>query len=128
MSSDSNYTQMQAVESLIIYKHDNNLDGRDNLNQLPRERAVYAIAGRINSEAANYRFVGVTDNLQAAVKLHFSENEPRACLRNFMQSIKIKMLVYQLLPEYSPEEADRKLQEWESQYKPECNDKLNEVF
>lgn len=121
-------TKLPAIERLIIYKQDNNIDGRDNLNQLPKEAAVYAITGRINNEPANCRFVGITDNLQAAVKQHFSANEPKECLRNFMQSIKIKMLTYQLIPALSPEEADRKLQEWENLHKPECNDKLNEVF
>jgi len=128
MSTENNTVLNQGVESLVIYKYDNNLDRKDNLGQLPREKAVYALAGRINSEPANYRFIGVTDNLQDAVRQHFSPEETRECLRNFMQSIKIKMLVYQLLPGISEEGAAQKLQEWENIYKPECNDTLNEVF
>ena len=107
----------------IIYKKDNNLDELDNLDELPQLPAVYAICGRINGKASNCRHVGITENLQKAIKLHFSNDEADECLKTFMQSIKIKALIYELLNE--PDESY--LHDWKEEFKPDCNEELNKV-
>lgn len=116
------------TDSLVIYQRDNNIDGKDNLSLLPRGKAVYALSGRINGQPANYRMVGITDNLQQSIKQHFSSQEKNECLKTFMQSIKIKMLTYRLAPDMSAEDMDNTLKEWQEQYKPDCNEQLNEVY
>ncbi len=109
----------------ILYKKDNNLEQKDNLDTLPNGPAVYGIFGRINGEPANCRHVAATKNLKQAILHHFSDSESYDCLRTFMQSIKIKMLVYQEL-DASADFEDMKLQ-WEARYKPECNEQLNHI-
>ena len=116
------------VVDFLLYKADNNLDKVDNLNDLPNEKAVYAISGRINGKPANCRYVGECDNLQSAIRLHFSDAETDHCLRQFMQSIKIKTLDYVLLPGSTQAERDQIKTEWKVTYKPECNEQLNKVF
>ncbi|QJB32847.1 hypothetical protein HF329_16595 [Chitinophaga oryzae] len=111
-----------------IYKADNNLDEKDNLDELPEEAAVYAISGRKNGTPANCRLVNYADNLREAIKRHFSTAEPQPCLRQFMQSIKIKTVDYLLMPGASEEEVAAVLSEWKTFYKPECNEQLNQVF
>ena len=116
------------VKDFVLYKKNNNLDQEDNLDDLPEAPAVYAISGRINGAPANCRHVGVTHNLRESVKIHFSDAEPDACLKQFMQSIKIKTLNYELLDEHEPQVLDSKKAAWSERFKPECNEALNEVF
>ncbi|MEL7003771.1 MAG: hypothetical protein AAFN93_13695 [Bacteroidota bacterium] len=116
------------VTDFKIYKKDNNLDNRDNLNELPAEKAVYAIYSRVNGKPENCRFVGATDNLQDAVKSHFSISEKDDCLKEFMQSIKIKTLNYKLMKDASEDELSSLQKEWEDQYQPECTAELNRVY
>ena len=118
----------KKVIDFRIYKEDNNLDKKDNLNEIPAKNAVYAILGRINGKPSNCRYVGITNNLQEAIKTHFSLNEKDECLREFMQSIKIKTLNYQLMEDFTEEELNNALKEWEKEYKPECNEELNKVY
>jgi hypothetical protein len=112
----------------VILKASNNLDGKDNLDQLPQEPAVYGIFGRINGTPTNCRFVGQCDNLQKEIKKHFSDEEADSCLKTFMQSIKIKTINYQLMQASS--EADRlnEMKKWKSEYDPKCNEELNKVY
>lgn len=121
--------QEPAVANLVIFQQDNNLDRKDNLDELPAEAAIYAVCGRVNGKPANARYVGETDNLREAIKKHFSASEPQPspCFREFMQSIKIKELVYQLMP--GAGKGDRLLRKelWEEQYRPNCNEELNEI-
>jgi hypothetical protein len=131
---ENNYVDVAAtplVQSLVIYQKDNNLDQKDNLDLLPAEPAVYAVCGRINNQAANPRYVGETDNLQEAIKSHFDPKRPapegNECFKAFMLSIKIKALIYELLPDSSGEERANKREEWVKKHKPTCNEALNEI-
>ncbi|MFT7032452.1 MAG: hypothetical protein ACJA2S_000952 [Cyclobacteriaceae bacterium] len=129
MKADNNtVTDESVVKDFRIFKEDNNLDKQDNLNELPKENAIYTICSRINGEPANCRFVGLTDDLQNSIKIHFSGEEQDGCLREFMQSIKIKTINYMLLHDLSGEERDLLLEQWRNEYKPECNDELNKVY
>jgi hypothetical protein len=114
-------------KSVLLYQEDNNLDRLDNLSELPEEKAVYGICGRINGEAVNCRYIGETDNLRQSVRNHFGDQEPRECLREFMQSIKLKMLVFELLPDSTPETRLDVVQQWEQEYNPACNAELNQI-
>lgn len=118
------------IKSMVIYQADNNLDRRDNLHELPKEPAIYSVCCRVNGVPANPRFIGQTENLQEAIRKHFSINEdqPTECFKIFMQSIKTKALVFQTVPETSLEERLKMKDEWINRFKPECNEVLNEVF
>jgi hypothetical protein len=117
------------LKRTVIYQKDNNLDQLDNLNSLPEGPAVYAVCGRVNGEPANPRYIGEALNLREQVKNHFNKliSQPTPCFGEFMQSIKIKELVYELLPGASDEERKQKKEEWERVFKPSCTEVLNEV-
>lgn len=118
----------KRVTDFRIFKKDNNIDGLDNLDELPTSEAVYAICGRINGAPANCRYVGHTNNLQLAIKKHFSSEEPYACLKQFMQSIKIKTINFELMEGSTESERIERKELWEDEMKPACNETLNEVF
>ncbi|MBD0259619.1 MAG: hypothetical protein ICV83_28195 [Cytophagales bacterium] len=129
---DHQYIQLEAgsaTRSLVLFQKDNNLDGKDNLGSLPEAPAVYAICGRVNGTPANPRYVGETDDLQRAVRMHFEASEPGQdeCFKEFMLSIKTKVLLYEVLPGSTGEERQAKKREWEATYKPVCTKELNEV-
>lgn len=117
-----------GMQQVTLLKKENNLDQLDNLSELPEQPAVYAICGRVNNKPANARMVGTAANLREAVLMHFSDGETNECLRQFMQSIKIKELVYELLPGASSEQLAQKKTEWSAQFKPACNETLNKVY
>jgi hypothetical protein len=118
----------ESVRQLVLQHKDYNLDKKDNLDDLPALPAVYAICGRVNGQPVNARFVGATEDLLAAVKSHFSEAESNDVLRNYMRSIKIKMLLYKTLPYSTEEERQAAKQEWENKFQPKCTDELNQVY
>lgn len=95
------------------------------LNELPQKEAVYAIFAESKDTGLpiNCRYVGETDNLQERTVSHFSESEPNECLREFMQSDKTKIMVYESLPYSTKEERLAKEQEWIEKNNPECNEK-----
>ena len=116
----------------ILYEKGNNLEGKDNLSDLPAEPAVYAICGRVNGQPANPRFVGEADNLQEAVKNHFSTaeavTEDLKCVNDFIHSIKTKVLVYQIATGIT-EDARRRIKErFIEMYEPRCNEEMNTVY
>ena len=117
---------LESLETRIqrqqIFKKDNNLDGHDNLDKIPATAAVFAICGRVNGYAANPRYVGTTKNLQEAVKNLFDNKD---CVGQFMNSIKLKELIYEVIRE---EQIESKRTEWETRFKPVCNEVLNEVY
>ena len=104
----------------VIYERNNNLDKRDNLDELPGEKAVYAIYSRINGRAANCIYVGETNNLQSAIMSHFQPSELNTGLKDFMQSIKLKALVYTLMPDSTKEERMRIVSEWKKEKQPKA--------
>lgn len=129
---DHNYIDIEndaAIKNTVINQKDNNLDKLDNLNELPEAAAVYLICGRVNGKPANPRYVGQTENLRKEIKDHFDlkVDVTNECVKTFVQSIKIKELVYQLLPEASEEERTEMKTDWEQRFQPDCNEVLNEV-
>lgn len=118
-----------GINRVVLFQKDNNLDGKDNLDTLPELPAVYAVCGRVNGKPANPRYIDVTENLKQSVKMHFDGSQPAVteCFREFMLSIKIKELVFKLMPEASEEERAVAKENWEKQFKPECNKELNEI-
>lgn len=117
------------VRSMVLYQKDNNLDKRDNLDELPAGPAVYAVCGRVNGEPANARFVGVTENLRDSIKAHFNKtkNDMDPCCKEFILSIKTKTIVFQELPDSSMAEREKRREEWDKKYKPVCNEVLNKI-
>jgi len=113
-----------GIIEITINKKDNNIDGLDNLDSIPEIPAVYAICGRVNGIVANCRFVGTSENLRATVTRHFGDDETYGCLKTFMQSIKVKVLLYQQIDSSA---AEGKLAEWKANLRPECNDALNKI-
>jgi hypothetical protein len=62
----------EAIQCMIVQQKDNNLDGIDNLDQLPGKPTVFAVCGRVNGKPANARYA--IRNLQ---------NEIRSLLTSF---------------------------------------------
>lgn len=129
---DHNIINLQSeaeLTSLVLYQKDNNLDKRDNLDELPETAAVYAVCGRVNGEPANPRYVGVVDNLRDAIKGHFdkSRNDVDQCFKDFVLSIKTKTLIYQELDGSNLLEREKIRDEWDKKFKPQCNEVLNKV-
>lgn len=120
--------EQTSIQNLVIQHKDFNLDSKDNLDEIPILPSIYALCGRVNGQAVNARYVGSTENLQAAVKAHFSAKEPNESLRNFMQSIKIKMLVFLTMPGSTENERQEIKQQWENEMTPQCNDELNRIY
>jgi len=117
------------IKRLMVFQKDNNLDGKDNLDTLPSSPAVYAVCGRVNGQPANPRFVGETENLREAVKLHFDKSETGIdeYFKEFMLSIKSKELLYEELPDSSQDDRMLLKKKWESKFNPQCNKELNEI-
>jgi predicted GIY-YIG superfamily endonuclease len=90
---------------------------------LPRRKAVYAIFARSkdSGKPINCRYVGETDNLQERMEAHLRDDEPNACLRQFMQSDKIKLTLYELMPDSTSEERREMERQWIKKYNPTCN-------
>lgn len=119
------------IQDLVIYQKDNNLDGKDNLNELPVKPAIYAICGRVNGQPVNPRYVGETENLQESVQSLFDKNAPaiegNECFKEFMLSIKIKTIIYLAVPDLPDDERLKIKKEWQAKYDPKCNEELNEI-
>lgn len=131
---EHNYFNLEqsGINTLVLLQKDNNLDGKDNLDSLPDLPAVYAICGRVNGKPANPRYIGETSNLREAVSKHFDRSETgdggcHECFKEFILSIKIKELVYSLMPDSSQEDRLIAKKEWETKYKPDCNKLMNEI-
>ena len=93
------------------------------LDNLPQKKSVYAIFAQSKDtlKPINCRYVGETDNLEERTKTHFQDNEQNECLKEFMQSDKTKMMIYELLPNSDKKERLEKESEWIRLYKPTCN-------
>jgi len=104
-----------ATQSVIITS--------TNYAQLPETEAVYAIYAqeKDTSKPINCRYVGQTDNLRRRTGEHFSPDEPNECLREFMQSTKTKILVYELMPGSTEDERRAVEEAWIKELNPKCN-------
>ena len=123
-------SQYPDSKRTILHEKDNNLDKEDNLDSLPEEAAVYAICGRVNGQVANTRHVGETKNLKRTIRECFNPNSGilSDCVREFVLSIKTKELIYEVASGLSEEQRVEKKNNWEKQFKPQCNEVLNKVY
>jgi len=115
---------MGTTETLVkieIFHKDYNLDKKDNLSELPTERAVFGIFGIVNEEPINCRFIGESENLQQAVKDVF-ENPTSEGLKKFMQGAWIQMLLYELMPDSSKEDREKIVTEWSQKHDPKIDE------
>lgn len=94
-----------------------------NLDNLPQRKAVYAIfaSEKDSQKPINCRYVGETDNLEERTKKHLGNSEQNECLKEFMQSDKVKLMTYELLPNSDKQDRFAKENEWIELYKPKCN-------
>lgn len=116
------------VEVLLLNHPDYNLDKSDSLGDLPESAGVFAVCGRVNGKPANCRVVRSADNIKAAVSGLFEDSEKDACVREYMRSIKTKLLIYKEFPEADQQELEKYVSEWQAQYDPQCNEELNKVY
>lgn len=122
--------QFDGVNSLQIFEHSNNIDKHDNLDELPCEKAVFAVCGRVNGLPANARLVGYTDNLRQHIRSLFLETGPfeNEYIKAFMLSIKTKHLLYMTLLEANNQTLKQIADSWDDQLLPKCEEAMNEVF
>jgi len=115
--------EQAGIKKFVLFQKDNNADGKDNLDMLPGLPAVYAVGERVNGQAANLRYIGEAGNLRESIKKHFDKthSEEDECFKEFMLSIKIKVLIYELIPSSTHEERLVIKKEWENRYKRDCN-------
>lgn len=94
------------------------------LADLPQRKAVYAIFAqdKESGKPTNCRYVGETDNLAERTRAHFSKEEQNDCLREFMQSNKTKLMIYELMPNSTKEERLEEEEKWTEKYTPVCNE------
>ena len=104
-----------------IYHPKYNLECRNNLTAIPTHCAVYGLFAIIDDQPVHCRFVGATDNLQAAITRHF-EMEPEPGIHRFMQGPWIKLLVFEPVTSAadSPQTAAL-VDEWVRRYSPSCD-------
>ncbi len=110
------------VEKMQLWKKENNLEGRDNLDEIPETMAVFTICGRVNGYPANPRYTATTKNLRESVKLLFNAEDS---VGEFMRSIKLKDLLYEPIKE---KQFETKEEEWNNVFAPNCSPALNEVY
>ena len=95
------------------------------IDKLPNTEAVYAIYAEDKDtlKPINCRYVGETDDIQRRTGEHFDESEENECLKEFMQSNKTKILVYELMPGSDDDERLEAESAWIASKKPKCNKK-----
>lgn len=106
---------------LEVFHKDYNLDKKDNLSELPGEKAVFGIFAIVNDEPINCRYIGETENLQASIKNLF-ENPSSEGLKKFMQGPWIQMLVYEVMEGSSKEDRQKIIEEWNQLHNPKIDE------
>ena len=115
---------MQTTETKAkceIWHKEYNLEKKENLNEIPDQKAVFGVFGIVNEEPINCRYIGETENLQEAVKELF-ENPQSKGMKEFMQGPWIQMLVYETMPESTEQERQKLCTNWIQEYKPNIDD------
>lgn len=115
---------MEITETKVrleVWHKDYNLDKKDNLNEIPAEKAVFGIFGIVNEEPLNCRYIAEAENLREAVRDVF-ENPQGEGMKKFMQGPWIQMLVYELMPNSTKEDREKVVEEWKLNYKPKIDD------
>lgn len=104
-----------------VFHKDYNLDKKDNLGELPSEKAVFGIFAIVNEEPINCRYIGEAENLQETVRDLFI-NPPSEGMKKFMQGPWIQMLVYELIEGSTKEDRQKITEEWNKKYDPKIDD------
>ncbi len=93
---------------------------RNTLSELPNKQAVYGVFAqdKTSRQPVHCRYVGETENLSVRAATHFSPTEPNDRLKEFMQSGKTKLIVYELMPDSTEEERQEKLAQWVTKHHP----------
>ncbi len=93
---------------------------RTTLNELPNKQAVYGVFAqhKTSRQPVHCRYVGETENLSVRAATHFGPTEPNARLKEFMQSSKTKLMVYELMPDSTEAERQEKVAEWVTKHHP----------
>lgn len=112
---------IENISTIEIWHRDYNLQKKDNLSELPSEKAVFGIFGIVNDQPINCRFIGEAENLREAVSFIF-ENTDNVGLKKFMQGAWIQMLKYKILPNSSKFERDQLVEMWQKEYNPNVDD------
>jgi predicted GIY-YIG superfamily endonuclease len=122
--------ELTTQEGVVMSRKLVNLSEID-LDDLEQEEAVYAIGEPIKGREVPARlipkrlpiycwYVGEAEDLQRRTKEHFREDEDNDCLRNYMQSDKTKLMVYELMLGSTKEKRLEKEKEWKEEFEPEC--------
>lgn len=116
---------MERVETSIsvleVWHGKYNLEGKDNLNELPEGRAVFGVFAIVNEQPLNCRHIGIAGDLRQSVKELF-EVPPEKGMKEFMQGPWIKMVVYERLSDQPNGEEDNVTREWVERYQPKVDD------
>ncbi len=115
---------METTENLVkleVFHKAYNLDKKDNLTELPTEKAIFGIFAIVNEEPINCRYIGETENLQQSIRDLF-ENPQSEGMKKFMQGPWIQMLVYELLPDSGSEDRKKLVEEWTQKHEPKIDE------
>lgn len=112
-----NSTSKNNVSKQEVFHKDYNIEGKDNLNELPEKPAVFGIFAIIHETPVHPRYIGTTDNLRKTIKDIF-ENPKGEGLRKFMQGSWIQMICFELIPGLTEEEKRIKENFWIDEYRP----------
>jgi hypothetical protein len=110
-----------AITKLEIWHKAYNLNMKDNLEEVPADRAVFGIFGIVNGEPVNCRYTGKSGNLRLTIKELF-ENPAGVGMKKFMQGPWIQLLQYELMPDASDGELEKTAEEWNRKYKPDIDE------
>lgn len=110
-----------TLVKLEVFHKDYNLDKKDNLSELPKEKSVFGIFAIVNEEPINCRYIGETENLQDTVRELF-ENPSSEGMKKFMQGPWIQMLVFELMEDSSKEDRQKLVEQWTQKYDPKIDE------
>ena len=96
---------------------------RNKTSDLPNKKAVYAVFAqhKTSHEPVHCRYVGETDNLAERTTAHFSPAESNDRLKEFLQSGKTKLMLYELMPDSTEEDRQEKVKTWIKKHRPMRN-------
>jgi hypothetical protein len=100
-----------------VRHRDFDIEGCDNMELLPDERAVFGLFAMIRDEPVNCRYIGQTQDLQRAVRSLYESPETEG-LRRFMQGPWVKLLQYTIMTGSSEEMRQAEVREWVSRHRP----------
>lgn len=111
------------MEKTVFHK-DYNLDRKDNIKLIPTDPAVFAICAIIHEKPVHCRYVGEAENLQQAIRNLFEKaGEVSEGFAQFMHGPWIQRIVFELMPDSSPEDRQKAVEEWITKYNPRCDEK-----